>query len=233
MSANVADRKSGMNTVGKILVVFITACSLGFVAFVSALRNGGPDWKSEVRSPELQKEFVFTFEQGEKPTFSSKHRRSEQSVIDKTPILAEAVLKSRKRLEEDANKKFQELSPQPQLIQDAIKKQMELIPIDKQGVEVREQNFNQLIQQLWTDMQSVGNQFSELTVQTQEVLREAQLRREEGYRLANQVELLRNDKFAAIEQQKVLEDELIRLEENKRRLDRRKNQLKQQLGDSY
>ena len=64
-------------------------------------------------------------------------------------------------------------------------------------------------------------------------MRLAQDRREEGYRLSNQLELLRNDKFAALQQQKVLEFELIRLEENRQRLQRRQKQLKQQLGDGY
>ena len=63
-----------MNTVGKILVVFVTACSLGFLAFVAALRNGGPDWQGELRSPDLQKVFTFTAEPGEKVTYSVKQR---------------------------------------------------------------------------------------------------------------------------------------------------------------
>lgn len=228
-----------MNTVGRILVVFITATSLGFLAFVAALRNGGPDWMSEIRSgdpqrpTDLQKEFVFTVEPGEKVTYSAKHRRTEASVVEKTPIQAEVVLKARKRLEDDANKKAQELGPLPQQLQDTIKVVSDLIPIDKTGVEAREQNYNQRIQQLWTQIENVGNQFSELTVKTQEVLRLAKVRRDEVYRLTNLLELLRNDHFAAIEQRRVLEDELVRLEENKGRLERRKTELKIQLGDDY
>ena len=79
----------------------------------------------------------------------------------------------------------------------------------------------------------MGDEFSAKTLETQDVMRLAQDRREEGYRLSNQLELLRNDKFAALQQQKVLEFELIRLEENRQRLQRRQKQLKQQLGDGY
>ena len=82
-------------------------------------------------------------------------------------------------------------------------------------------------------LKDVGNQFSVATLETQDVLRVAQERREEGYRLANQLELLRNDQFAATQQQKVLEGELLRLEENQRRLERRQTTLKKQLGDDY
>lgn len=222
-----------MNTVGKILVVFITATSLGFLAFISALRNGGPDWLGEMRSPDLQKEFVFTTEPGEKITYSVKHRRTDTSVVDKTPVMAEVVLKARKRLEEDTNKKFQELSPQPQIGLDALKAMTELIPVDKAGVDLREKNYNDRIQQLWNEIQTIGTEYSALTIQTQDIMRVAEERRGEVYRLHNQLELLRNDRFASMEQQRVLEDERVRLEENKRRLERRQNQLKQQLNDGY
>lgn len=220
-----------MNTIGKILVVFVAVCSLGFLAFVAALRNGGTDWASEMRSPELQKEFVFTAEPGEKVMYSVKHRRTDKDLEGKTPVLAEVVLRARKRLDEDANKKLQELSPQPQVLQDSLKALQEIIPIDKAGVEAREKSYNERIHQLWKEMEDVGVQFSTFTLQTQDVLKVAQERREEGYRLSNQLEILRNDKFAAAAQQRVLEDELTRLEENRRRLERRQNQLKKQLGD--
>ncbi|WP_010582571.1 hypothetical protein [Schlesneria paludicola] len=222
-----------MNTVAKILVVFVAASSLAFLAFAAALRNGGPDWKGEMRSPELQKEFVFSVENGDKTTYSVKHRRTDSSVIDKTPVLAEAVLKARKRLDEETTKRLQELSPKPEQLQTTLKTVIEFVAADKKGVEAREQTLDERFQQLWADVQAVGVQFSELTLQTQDVLRVMQERREEVYRLVNQLELLRNDHFAAQVQQKYLEDELIRLEENQRKLESRQSQLKQQLGEGY
>ena len=222
-----------MNTVGKILVVFVTATSLGFLAFVSALCYGGPDWLGEMRSPELQNEFVFTTERGEKVLYSVKYRRTDASLGDKTPVMAEVVLRARKRLEEESNKKLQELSPIPQQEQDRLKGIVDLIPVDKAGVETREKNFNARIVQLWDQIQAIGNEFATLTLQTQDVLRVGEERRGEVYRLANLLELLRTDMFAAIVQQRGLQDELVRLEENKRRLDRRQNQLKQQLDNGY
>ena len=222
-----------MNSIGKILVVFVTASSLGFLAFVVALRNGGPDWVGEMRSPELQKEFVFTTEPGEKVMYSAKHRRTESDVAPKTPVLAEVILKSRKRQEEDANKKLQELNPQVQPLQERLALIKKLIPEDEAGVQARIKKYEEQVEKLVSQLKEVGNQFSAKTLETQDVMRLAQDRREEAYRLANQLELLRNDKFAAQQQQKVLEDELTRLAENRQRLERRQKQLKQQLGDNY
>ncbi len=222
-----------MNTIGKILVVFVTASSLGFLAFVVALRNGGPDWQGEMRSEDLQKEIVFTTEPGETVTYSAKHRRTDTPAAEKTPIMAEVVLKSRKRLEDEANKKLQALTPQVQPLIDFLAIQKKLIPEDDAGVHVRIKKIDERSQQLTADLKAVGSQFSVTTIQTQDVMRVAHERREEGYRLSNQLELLRNDQFSAAQQQKVLEDELVRLEENRRRLERRQNLLKLQLGDGY
>ena len=219
-----------MNTVGKILVVFVTACSLGFLAFVAALRSGGPNWAGEMRAEELKKEIVFTTEQGETVKYSAKYRRTDAPVGSTTTIPAEIVLAARKKVEDEANKKLQELGPLVQPLEEFLKATKEFIPKDNEGVKLRIASFDDRIQKLVSLLQSTGAQFSTLTLQTQDVLRLAQERREEAYRLANQLELLRNDQFSADQQKKVLEDELVRLEENSRRLRSRQNQLKQQLG---
>ena len=142
-------------------------------------------------------------------------------------------MKSRKRLEDDANKKLQELTPQVQPLTERLALIKKLIPEDDAGVQFRIKKYEEQIEKLVAQLKQVGDEFSVKTLETQEVMRLAQDRREEGYRLANQLELLRNDKFAALQQQKVLEFELIRLEENRQRLQRRQKQLKQQLGDKY
>lgn len=220
-----------MNTIGKILVVFVTASSLGFLAFAIALRNSGPDWQGEMRSPDLQKEFVFATEPGEKVTYSARHRRTDTEIAPKTPIIAEVVLKARKRLEEDANKKIQELSPQIQPLTDYLAIVKKLIPEDDAGVHVRIKTYEAQIQQLIAALKDVGDQFGAKTLETQEVMKLAQDRREEAYRRSNQLEMLRNDKFSASEQLKALEDELTGLEEDRARLERRQKLLKAQLGE--
>ena len=152
---------------------------------------------------------------------------------DKLKIPAEVVHKARKRLEDDTNKRFQELSPKVQQLQEAIKATADAIAADKKGVEIREQYFNDLHAKLWATLQAVGDERSATTIETQNVLQDAQELREEGYRLANQLDLIRNDKFSASVQQKMLEDELTRLEENRNRLEQRQAQLKQQLDSGY
>ena len=128
---------------------------------------------------------------------------------------------------------MQELNPQVQPLTDRLALIKKLIPEDDAGVQFRIKKYEEQIEKLVAQLKQVGDEFSAKTLETQDVMRLAQDRREEGYRLSNQLELLRNDKFAALQQQKVLEFELIRLEENRQRLQRRQKQLKQQLGDGY
>lgn len=222
-----------MNSIGKILVVFVTATSLGFLAFVAAFRNGGPDWQGELRSPEVQRDFVFKTEPGDIPKYTLTHRRTETKVSDGKRILAEVVLDARKRLEQDINARSTELKGEPQRLEAEIKATNDSIVADRSGVETRAKDMNDYFQKLWDELESIGNEFSKVTIETQDVMKVAQERREEGLRLSNQLALLRTDQYAAEEQKKVLEDELVRLEVNKGRLERRHTQLRQQLNDNY
>jgi phage shock protein A len=58
-------------------------------------------------------------------------------------------------------------------------------------------------------------------------------RRNEGFRMKNLLELLRTDAYVAQVQKKALDDELIRLKENVRRLEKRNQQLKQTISTTY
>ena len=80
-----------MNALGKTLVVFVAAASIGFAAFAMSLVSGGPNWKGESESAELTNDFVFSLAGGEKPIYSLKARTTGAAVGGSTPLLAEAV----------------------------------------------------------------------------------------------------------------------------------------------
>lgn len=218
-----------MNAIGKILVVFITASSLGFLAFAAAFRNGGPDWQGETRSPELQRDFVFTVEPSDVPKYSAIHRRTEKAISDKKLILAEVVLDARKTLEQDLNNKQNSLNAEMARHQEAIKGITDTIAADAAGVQTRMNNLNDRVARVQQELEKIGDQYSKLTVETQDVLKVVQERREEGHRLTNQLALLRNDQYAAEDQQKKLDDELVRLSLDRQRLRNRNDQLKKQV----
>ena len=219
-----------MNSFGKILVVFVTAFSLGFAAFSLSLVSGGPNWKGEAESAELTDDFVFTAVAGEKPTYSVKVRRTDAPVGSSTPLLAEAIVAARQQQLKDAKEKQTQLEQkiaQTKLIIDQIKS---LIPFDEAGAKARSDTYDKQLAQLNSQLQAASAEITAKAGEIQQTRKTGQERREEGFRLKNQLELLRNDLFATVKQQKALEDELIRAEENLKRLERREKQLKQQVG---
>jgi DNA repair exonuclease SbcCD ATPase subunit len=219
-----------MNSLGKVLVVFVTASSLAFAAFAMSLVSGGPNWKSESESPELTNDFVFTMTPGDKPTYTVKNRRTDASVQAATPLLAEAVVAARKRQLEDATKLKGELEQKIAQIKPIIDQIKALIPPDQAGVTARTEAYEKQLEQLNAAIQVASTEITTKSGEIQQTRKMGEERRDEAFRLKNQLELLRNDLFAAKDQQKVLEDELVRAEENLKRLDRRAVQLKQQVG---
>lgn len=219
-----------MNSLGKTLVVFVTASSLAFAAFSLSLVSGGPNWKGESESDSLTKDFVFTTTPGEKPTYSVKTRRKDEAVGGTTTVLAETVVAARKRQLDDATKRKGELEQDIARLKPMIEQIKALIPVDEAGVKTRIDAYEKQLATLNSSIQTSTTEIGTKAGEIQKVRKEGQERREEIFRLTNQLELLRNDLYAAVKQQKVLEDELVRAEENLRRLQRREAQLKQQVG---
>ena len=219
-----------MNSLGKILVVFVTASSLGFAAFALSLVSGGPNWKGEAESAELTNDFVFTTAAGEKPTYAVKARRTDAAVGGSTPLLAEAVVAARQQQLKDAKEQQTQLEQKIAQIKPIIAQIKALIPTDEAGVKARSDAYDKQLAQMNASIQTATTEITAKSSEIQQTRKTGQERREEGFRLTNQLELLRNDLFAAVKQQKALEDELVRAEENLKRLQRREAQLKQQVG---
>jgi predicted nucleic acid-binding Zn-ribbon protein len=218
-----------MNSLGKILVVFVTAASLGFVAFTMSLVSGGPNWKAEMQSAELTDDFVFTITPGEKTTYAVKTRKTDQPVGSATPVMAEAVVAARKRQVEDATKEETRLNAEVARLQPIIKEIKDLIPPDKAGMAARAQFLDKLLTKISGDIQTTTQEITAKAAAIQKIQKTTEERRDEGFRLKNQLELMRTDFYVAEAQQKILEDELVRVEENQKRLERRKEQLQKQV----
>jgi hypothetical protein len=218
-----------MNSFGKTLVVFVTAASLGFLAFALSLVAGGPNWKGEAESEELTKDFVFTTTPGETTTYSVKTRKTDQPVGSQSPVLADVVVAARKKQVDDAKAEEARLAAEIARIQPLIQETKDLIPPDKDGMVARAQMLDKTLTAISTQIQAVTQEIANKAAAIQLVQKTAQERRDEGFRLKNQLELMRTDLFVAQAQQKILEDELVRVEENLKRLEKRGEQLQKQV----
>lgn len=218
-----------MNSFGKILVVFTTACSLGFAAFTLSLVSGGPNWKGEAESAELTNDFLITAVAGEKPMYSAKNRKTDQGVGTQSTLLAEVVVGARKQQVADAKEKESELNKEIARIKPLIDEMRALIPPDQAGLVIRAQMLDKILTQLSEQIQATTQGIASKAAAIQVIQKTTQERREEALRLRNQLELMRTDLYVAQAQQKLLEVELVRVEENLKRLERRGEQLQKQV----
>ncbi len=219
-----------MNSLGKILVVFVTASSLGFVAFTLSLVAGGPNWKSEMESEELTNDFTFSAAPGEKrPTYSAKVRKTEKPVGTASGVLPEVLVAVRSKQLEDAKAEETRLSNDVNRMVPLIKEIQDLIPPDRAAMVLRAQMLDKTLTQITAEILTVTQEIATKAAAIRQVQKIALERRDEGYRLKNQLELMRTDLFVAREQQRILEDELVRVEENLKRLERRGKQLQTQV----
>ncbi len=218
-----------MNSFGKILVVFTTACSLGFAAFTLSLVSGGPNWKGEAESAELTNDFLITAVAGEKPMYSAKNRKTDQGVGTQSTLLAEVVVGARKQQVADAKEKESELNKEIARIKPLIEEMRALIPPDQAGLVVRAQMLDKILTQLSEQIQTTTQAITAKAAAIKVIQTTTQERREEALRLRNQLELMRTDLYVAQAQQKLLEVELVRVEENLKRLERRGEQLQKQV----
>jgi chromosome segregation ATPase len=222
-----------MNSFGKVMVVFVTATSLGFAAFALSLVTGGPNWRAEAESEELLKDFTFTTTAvpDSKPTYAAKTRRTGEAVGQATTLLAEAVVSARQRQVKDAKEKEAALQAEIAKIKPQIAEINALIPVDEAGLAARTVLLDKLLSKLNEEIQTTSAAFTAKATEIKQIRKTGEERRDEGYRLRNQLELMRTDLFVAQAQQKILEDELVRVEENLKRLQRREQQLKKQIGN--
>ena len=218
-----------MNSLGKVLVVFTTACSLAFVAFTLSLVTGGPNWKADAQSAELTNDFAFTAVAGEKPSYSVKNRRTDKAVGSQSTLLAEVVVAARKEQLADAQAEETRLSTEIARIQPMTQEMKSLVPLDQAGLVARAQMLDKALTRLSEEIQSTTQAIATKAAAIQEIQKTTQERRDEGFRLKNQLELMRTDMFVAQAQQKLLEVELVRVEENLKRLQRRSDQLQKQV----
>ena len=218
-----------MNSFGKILVVFTTACSLGFAAFTLSLVSGGPNWKGEAELAELTNDFLITAVAGEKPMYSAKNRKTDQGVGTQSTLLAEVVVGARKQQVADAKEKESELNKEIARIKPLIEEMRALIPPDQAGLVVRAQMLDKILTQLSEQIQTTTQAITAKAAAIKVIQTTTQERREEALRLRNQLELMRTDLYVAQAQQKLLEVELVRVEENLKRLERRGEQLQKQV----
>jgi chromosome segregation ATPase len=217
-----------MTRLSKILVVIVAFGSLGMAAFSAALVTGGPNWEAIAQSPEISKFVAIT--QNDTGQWSGTMRVSGEQV-GSSLNLAEVVIKSQQKILADLKAQIQELQPRVEALGPQSVAVQGVIEKDIAGLEAHGELWARQLKALSDEVARLTTVLSQKAAQTTQIQQELGERRFEVLRLHNQLELLRDDLFAAETQRDALQRELIQLEESRKRLEHRQNQLKVQLGE--
>lgn len=215
-----------MTGLAKILVVFTAALSLGFAAFAFAMFAGGPNWDLIAAHAGLSE--AVQFDVSETGSHSAKLRVTDEQV-GSSEIQADVILKAQARVLRDLNEKVQRLQAEIPTLTTQRETLRTQTATDRNGLSRHGELWAEQLKALAAQITQVTDELADTGVKAQQLL--AQLR-ELGFevlRLQNQLELLRDDQFAAEEQRRALESELLQLRESRLRLERRQAGLKQQL----
>lgn len=222
-----------MNTLGRILVVFTAAASLGFAAFAGALVSGGPNWRAEAAVPSFANDLAIEERPGPPSQFSVKDRVTDQQIGSST-LLPEVLVQGRLKQVQNAQTALTDTNQKIEQIKPRIAEVSVRIAADLKGADQRLQLLREQLSQIEMQIQTLTTEIQQKSVDAQAIRADAEERRNEGLRLKNQLELLRNDLYAVEKQRDALADELVRLNEIEQRLARRNQQLKNQLdGKPY
>ncbi|MDX1970835.1 MAG: hypothetical protein SFV23_26955 [Planctomycetaceae bacterium] len=219
-----------MTQLAKVLVVFVAAASLGFAAFAGAMSRGGVNWERAGNSPAIAGRVSIS--RGDTGTYTATGRLSGQQIASSVN-LAEVVTKSQKQILDDLKAELTALQTEvsnrtPQLA--AINT---LTAADLAGLQRHSTAWAGQLQALSAEIVQLTDEVATTGTKAQQLQDAVRELRFEVMRLRNQLELLRDDSYAAAAQRKALEFELLLLKENRLRLERRQNQLKAQLSGSY
>ena len=216
----------------KILAVAIAIVSVGALGAVLVVAAGGPNWQAEANG---LKDYEFTRNDGEVTTWTSKTRRPRPqqgggapapvTVANSVPTLPDAIIKAYEQTIKERNDEKAILDRDIPIYQARIKEASELIQKDLAALKKKEELLVAEKTAQSDAIDKIGKDNIARSKEIQSVRDELNKRRDDVYRLKNELDALRADRFRLVEQQKQLQDLLVRMNGSNDRLERREAQL--------
>ena len=213
--------------ISKILVVFVTACSLAFMGFTLAMSNSGPDWRTEAEDFE---DYIFTFTPGENATWGVRHR-SETAPLKSSKNLADLVAAAYQDGTSRNNTAKQAIDQkQPDQLRERTKLYEAAIKADTIGVDVRTKQLTQMYVDACKEIDNIATAGDKRATLAIDILNQASRRRESVFRLTREREEIETEHFRLKEQKRLLLDLLHQMRGIRLRLENREQQLIDQGG---
>lgn len=216
-----------MTTFGKIFTIFITLASLAFMGFAMVTYYGGPNYQAE--QVEKLPDYVFKVSKAtkEKPAqWAVETRLLGETVSTSAPTLPGVVVAARKHLDGKLNEQIKAQDMEIPAVEARIAEAKELIKIDLEALKKRQQELQAELDARRAEIKALADQGIEKSKQSYALQAETARRREDVFRLVNQLEEIRTDFFRAVEQAEKLDDLLVRVRGTIDRSQRRNDQLR-------
>jgi hypothetical protein len=212
--------------IGKVLAVFIAAVGVAFLGFVGVTLVGGPNWEARMKADDLR-DYVFEQSDDEVPNWSVKRLYGGKAVGSPTKLAPKAIEDARKDLKDKQSKETQELENDLEYWTKQVAQSKKFIEQDTKALEDRQAELQKELDDLNKKIEEVSAAITNTAKQVLSKQAESARRLEDVRLYQAQLEELKSDRFRALEQQKILRDQLLRLRGTNERLERRNEQLKQ------
>ncbi|WP_417390259.1 hypothetical protein [Gimesia sp.] len=210
-----------MTLLSKILLVLVFFASIAFMGFAAVSAVGGPNWSQE---KDALTDYVFEYQAGENPIWSVKTRRGGEQLTT-SPVLAKVIVAAQKHKLQQQNEKLDEVTKTIEPLKTSIKRWELINKVDRTAMKDKATELKQKIVQLDQQIIQLANEGIKIGQQTLEVNQEASERRADIFRLRDQIDEIRNERFLAEQQQKTLRDYIDRIQGKVQRLQRQKESL--------
>lgn len=217
-----------MTGLGKAFVVFIAASSIAFMtfAFMQFWWWGAfPNYEAKAR--ELD-DYSFTYTPGESPTWTAETHRKE--AIGTSPLLAKVLADAYTHKAGKIQEELTAVQARVPVLQEEITKYETAIKQDDAGIAARQKAILKELSDLQQSIEEASTEGTAKTVEAEQTRQVAELRREDIFRLKEQLDEITTERQRVEELQKQVRDLIIRVKGNKLRLLKRNQQLKSQTG---
>ena len=226
-----------MTRIAKILTILVVIGSLGFLGFAFALERGGPNWHEYITKPGdadptagKLPDYVFTQGEGTDPTWTVKSR-ADESFSSASANLADVILAAQNHKLQRQRDEIRALEEQVAPLEARLAAIKAAQDMDQAAIQTSEKQLAADLDALNTQINEVSSQGIQRAQEAHKIRVETEYRREDIFRLHEDLEIIRTDTFVAENLQDVLRDRIHQLDGKVGRLERRYEQLKSRMSD--
>jgi len=212
-----------MTAVSKIFVVVLACFSIAFAGFASVSHSSvaGPNWESHLSE---FPDFVFEYTEGEPPTWSAKVRATDETVKS-SKVLADVLLACQQKQIQDQKEILDGVQKQIPPLETRLTEIKAANQADTDSMKGKETLLVAELDQLYQDINEARDVGIKKSEEAHATRVQAEYRREDVFRLTNQLAEIRTDYFHQEQRQNRLRDLLYRTQGNIERLEHRQGLL--------